>query len=422
MRPLDIAKGSIMPLFILFIAFTLSSLSYGQDSKLETALSELKSSQQKSLAEYKKTHPNWQKAPNDAYEKFYTDWAQAALKEEMKLRDKYCEKDKKLCLSKKEKLASEAQTRVAIGLIKMQNQLAKNPEMNESTRAQVISEAQRAANITLCSRHGKNCEDLNEKDKKAAELEKKRDSELEALELAFAKANPDIKKGDKKQRDFKVDLEKKRLGKTLALMEELCKLNPEDAVFCLSEKQKEEMKFDSEGNVCKEERVHQLFTLVKEGAESKEEKLLSEHDGKWAKSKECKTLLEEDKLAFTPQIETRDVASEEPLENEDEKSPRNYKAETCEWVSDLPRKIVYGPACGRSANRICTGYVVCEQKVGGGKFVRMSTCGPENCGGTKQDAINCTKQQNYFSRRPMDEAKHFASPKLKKILSGATQQ
>lgn len=411
-----------MRLFILFMAFTLSSLTFGQDSKLETALSELKSSHQNSLAEYKTKHPNWQKAPNDAYEKFYTEWAQKALDEEMKLRDQYCAKDKKLCLSKKEKLATEAQTRVAIGLIKMQNQLAKNPEMNEATRAQVISEAERAANITLCSRHGKNCEALSEKDKKAAELEKKRDSELLALELQFAKANPDIKKGNEKLRDFKVDLEKKRLEKTLALMEELCKLNPEDAVFCLSEKQKSEMKLESEGSICQEERVHQLFTLVKEGPESHEGKLVSEHEEKWAKAKECKTLLEADKLAFTPKEETRTVASEEPLENEDEKSPRNYKAETCEWVSDLPRKIVYGPACGRSANRICTGYVVCEQKVGGGKFVRMSTCGPENCGGTKQDAINCTKQQNYFSRRPMDEAKHFASPKLKKILSGATRE
>lgn len=411
-----------MPLFILFLTFIMDPVSYGQDSKLEVALGELKSSQENSLAEYKKANSDWQKAPNDAYEKFYTDWANQALKDELELRDKYCEKDKKLCFSEKEKLAVEAQTRVAIGLIRMQNQLAKVPEMNESTRAQVISEAQRAANITLCSRHDKNCENLDEKDKKAAELEKKRDSELEALEVQFAKLNPDTKKGDEKQRDFKIDLEKKRLEKTLALMEELCELNPEDAVFCLSEKQKEEMKLDSKGNICKEERVHQLFTLVKDDAESREEKLVSEHDGKWAAAKECKTLLEEDKLAFTPKVETRDVASEEPLENEDEKSPRNYKAETCEWVSDLPRKIVYGPACGRSANRICTGYVVCEQKVGGGKFVRMSTCGPENCGGTKQDAINCTKQQNYFSRRPRDEAKHFASPKLKKVLSGATQQ
>lgn len=120
-----------------------------------------------------------------------------------------------------------------------------------------------------------------------------------------------------------------------------------------------------------------------------------------------------------PEVQQRKVEEVKPVvptENEDEKSPRNYKAETCKWVNDLPRKIVVGPGCGgKSKSRICTGYVVCEQKVGGGKFVRQSTCAADKCG--ENDAVACTRDQFYFSSKPSDEEKQFVSPKLKEILS-----
>lgn len=116
------------------------------------------------------------------------------------------------------------------------------------------------------------------------------------------------------------------------------------------------------------------------------------------------------------QTKVEEVKPVVPTENEDEKSPRNYKAETCKWVNDLPRKIVVGPGCGgKSKSRICTGYVVCEQKVGGGKFVRQSTCAADKCG--ENDAVACTRDQYYFSSKPSDEEKQFVSPKLKEILS-----
>ena len=110
---------------------------------------------------------------------------------------------------------------------------------------------------------------------------------------------------------------------------------------------------------------------------------------------------------------------EEELEQfNDEEFPKNYDPQSCEWVEDMPRKIVYGPSyCSRQAVQICTGYVVCERKQGGGKFVRMSSCSPKNCGRSKEDAIACTLEQAFYSRRPEDERNHFVSPKLKKMLT-----
>lgn len=439
-------------IFLLFILCS-SSLVLANSQQLEKALSEQKARDQKVLDGYKKKNPGWQKAPNDAYEKFYTDWARKALSGELKLRENFCKTDKSLCPTEKEKKASTAQTNVAIGLISMQNQLAKNPQIDTATRRKVMNEAERAANITLCSRHNKKCDDLSDVDKKAAQLEIRRDKEIATLELKFTQSHPKAKKGDVPLKDFKVDLEKQRLEKTLGLLKELCELNPDDAVFCLSDKQKEEMKVDSQGDECREERVHQLYTILKSGAEEKEETLLSKHDDEWYETLDCKKLLALDKKDFTPPPvkeevkeevvieekkpevivtpppveEKREVASTEVAvvqdeENEDEKSPRNYNAETCDWVTDLPRRIVHGPSCGRYNNSICTGYVVCDQKVGGGKFVRMSTCGPEYCGASKRDAVNCTKQGSYFSRKPADETREFVTPKLKKIFSGAIQE
>ncbi len=443
--------------FLLFILCS-SSWVWGNSQKLQATLSEQKARDQKILEDYKKKNPDWQKAPNDAYEKFYTEWARKALGEELKIRENFCKIDKGLCPTEKEKKASVAQTNVAIGLISMQNQLAKNPQIDPATRRKVISEAERAANITLCSRHNKKCDDLDDVDQKAAQLEIRRDKEIATLEIEFTQKNPAAKKGDEPLRDFKVDLEKQRLEKTLGLLKELCELNPNDAVFCLSNKQKDEMKLDSEGDKCRVERVHQLYTILKSGAEKKEESLINKHDDEWYDSLDCKKLLAQDKKEFTPTPlpveekivvvekkpeiivtppppvittpppveEKREIASSEVAlsieESDDEKSPRNYNAESCDWVNDLPRRIVHGPSCGRYSNSICTGYVVCDQKVGGGKFVRMSTCGPEFCGGSKRDAVNCTKQGSYFSRKPADETRELVTPKLKKMLTGGAIQ
>lgn len=116
----------------------------------------------------------------------------------------------------------------------------------------------------------------------------------------------------------------------------------------------------------------------------------------------------------------KEIASEDDNQEND---PRNYKPETCKWVEDLPRKIVYGPGCTtKGKSSICTGYVVCDQKSGEGQFIRMSSCSADKCGASDEDAVRCTKDQGYYSRKPLSEDKHFMSIKLKKVLTGTSEQ
>jgi len=116
--------------------------------------------------------------------------------------------------------------------------------------------------------------------------------------------------------------------------------------------------------------------------------------------------------------EVKTEVKEEP--KEEVVDPRNYNSSTCVWASDMPRRIVQGPGCSTAGNQVCVGYVVCEQKTGGGKFIRMSTCGDENCG--EGDAVACTKQGGYSSRKPKDETKNTVTKELKTFLTNGKEQ
>ena len=107
-------------------------------------------------------------------------------------------------------------------------------------------------------------------------------------------------------------------------------------------------------------------------------------------------------------------------ENADEKDRQNFDPETCKWVTDIPRKLIHIPGCG--AKVACSGLVVCQQKKGGGKFIRTSTCSSNLCGASDKDAVACTKQPGFYSSKPKSETKEFVSEKLKRILSGVTKQ
>jgi hypothetical protein len=102
-------------------------------------------------------------------------------------------------------------------------------------------------------------------------------------------------------------------------------------------------------------------------------------------------------------------------EAESAEDPSNYKADTCVWSDDIPRKIVTGPDCSKAGSKICVGYVVCEQKEGSGRFVRMSTCSSTKCG--ELDAAACTKQGGYSSRHPKDEDKETVTNRLKDVMT-----
>lgn len=96
---------------------------------------------------------------------------------------------------------------------------------------------------------------------------------------------------------------------------------------------------------------------------------------------------------------------------------KNYKPDTCEWVSDMPKRIAFGPGCGEGKKlKMCVGYVVCEQKEGEGKFIRMSTCSEGNCGEGKDAAVSCTKENGYGSRKPKDEVNFTVSATMQAIM------
>lgn len=100
--------------------------------------------------------------------------------------------------------------------------------------------------------------------------------------------------------------------------------------------------------------------------------------------------------------------------DEQEANGRNYDPESCEWVPDMPRRILQGPSCGRTPSRICSGYVICNLREGEGRFIRMSTCSPELCG--QGDAKACTKDRRYFSSRPTGETRNFMNRNLRDVI------
>jgi hypothetical protein len=102
---------------------------------------------------------------------------------------------------------------------------------------------------------------------------------------------------------------------------------------------------------------------------------------------------------------------------------RGLKPESCKWVSELPRRIINAPGCTTgSRNRICTGFVRCEQRGGGPRLIRLSTCRAEYCGASDQDAVRCTEDPGYSSSRPQGETRDTVSPDFNRRAGTAVSQ
>lgn len=130
-------------------------------------------------------------------------------------------------------------------------------------------------------------------------------------------------------------------------------------------------------------------------------------------AKNCDELIARDTKAYTE------------LDKEAEESPRNYDADSCEWVSQIPRKIVTGiDGCNKNKPAdICMGYVKCSKRSeteDAPSFIRQSTCSPENCGADK--AVECTKEASFASNAPGDEEKLFIRTNIKNKIKEATKQ
>lgn len=93
----------------------------------------------------------------------------------------------------------------------------------------------------------------------------------------------------------------------------------------------------------------------------------------------------------------------------------SYDPATCAWTQDLPRKLHSAPGCTRSStNKICVGYVVCNAKVGGGKFVRTATCSADNCGNS--EAVACVTERSFYSQAPEENVGKYMSDRVKQVI------
>lgn len=459
-------------LILLSLLFTQSLLA---QSGPEKKLKELEEAREEELYKWRTTHKFNNKLPNDEYTKFYKEAWQKYSEEELKVYQESCKTNKAFCLSSSQSALKKSQVRVVTGLLEKKNEWARQG-LSSDVQAKKEAEFKREVDIDRCATHKVDCDKLSVADRKiagertvkpiavvdvkvekpkeekpkeekpkeekpkedkpkeelpkeekatvtldevAAIFEEKLEEELKALEGEFEKTHPNFK--DKEMtaevKNFLQAQEALRQEKVLEIFAGLCAKFPKSKEVCLSDDQVKKIKDDSASVNCLVERKfkHQKEPELLAGLDENHQKEWDALSG----TKSCQALLEKKK----PEVEVKKEEVKVVEENEDEKNPRNYKAETCRWVSDLPRKIVNGPGCGpKGRSRICTGYVVCEQKEGGGKFIRMSSCGADKCGSSDADAVRCTKDQGYFSQRPASESKLFMTPRLKKILSGASEQ
>jgi hypothetical protein len=206
------------------------------------------------------------------------------------------------------------------------------------------------------------------------------------------------------------------LDQVLRRHRELCGRFPRDADFCLTTERIRELREQAAGRSCfVDRRIKQATRLTRD---AQEPIALAAHTEAWTalSPKRCQALLDGEGGGGQN--------AEGTGLTDQENARRNYDPSSCKWVADLPRRIVNAPGCNStSRTRVCTGYVICNQLEGGGRFIRMSTCRPQFCGAGDQNAANCTKDLSYFSQKPPEEQREFLSPRLKNILSGqATEQ
>lgn len=427
--------------YLFTMAMLLSLSTFASDEKRKEAVARVKSKHSKILQDYRdKLGDAKNYFPNDEYEKFYLEWFDAKTEEEIKVSKEACEGVTPSCFTEEDERRVREYAEAGKEVHKTKNKLAKDSSLDEAQRGQRLREKASDLFINLCAQFPNKideCQQLSASDKqKVSEAMKIKDSS--APQVVLPQVRPPVPSVVRIQPTPSI------VPQTRPTLEEAIQRRPTlpPSVVRLSpdqrkpaspettppkqvkaeEKAEERPEVKVEGDdleakaKCQVARLNQLKTLKVTDLAAQEEKIISDHAKKWseAKGSKCDVLLGEDRVAFS--------RSDAPDENEDEESPLNFNPDSCQWVNDLPRKVVSGPGCGKGPTRICTGYVICDQKTGGGKFIRMSTCGPEHCGGSAKDAVSCTKQPTYFSRKAKNEDKEFISSKLKKVITGAKQE
>jgi hypothetical protein len=84
----------------------------------------------------------------------------------------------------------------------------------------------------------------------------------------------------------------------------------------------------------------------------------------------------------------------------------------CKWIDEIPRTIVKSPACGRTPNDICFGYVVCEKHPL--KFIKKVSCAAEFC--KKGSEQRCIDDNSFALVRPDDVDNESISREVENVI------
>lgn len=385
---------------LLFILLTLPLTAFSADDDFDKKLEELQAGKGglKEQLEAAREKHKFEKFPNDDYIKAYNEIIATHVKKELQLHKEFCKSEgDKACLTDKQVEEKKNQFAVAATLQNRKNEWAKEKVSEEDMDKRIEA-------YSNCHEKKEGCDKLPEADRKIAAIEVSEESE----------STTETK--TEERRELKRIVRKRDAQQSMSLAGSTSGVTSGAGSTSGVTSGAGSTSGAGVGEV--------LIDVSVAAADDKTEPVVAKKDDKKEEPKK-EDKKEEPKKEDKKEDKKEAAASDEVIEvSDDEKTPRNYKPETCRWVNDLPRKVVNGPGCGpKNRSMICTGYVICEQKQGGAKFIRMSTCAADKCGASDEDAVRCTKDMGYYSMKPKGEAKLFMSPELKKILSnGASRQ
>lgn len=266
---------------------------------------------------------------------------------------------------------------------------------------------QRRVDLDVCFERSGICNLKTDADKQALEMRRARlaKRKLAMKEIRKYPATAPVSKTLIK------NMEEAEMKQFFADQDALCqKYN--DKLYCMDELEKKGwVRFYNSG-ICKAEREFQILsTAPKEKRESMLANISLNHDRSFLEPDMCPSLLAKDKeeIGVVPEVApaTAEKKPETPT-----KSPGK-----CVWVSELPRKILHGPAAkGCNPNltlEICSGYVACSNEEAK-QSIRLVTCSPNLCG--EADAQTCAEYKSHKLEQAEDSSEKDLDEDLEKQL------
>lgn len=219
--------------------------------------------------------------------------------------------------------------------------------------------------------------------------------------------------GDPATLAFRIKQQNDVVDQDFAALAKFCKDPKVETIFCMSEADKKHRLEGRDGEICffrREGRIHNISSQPKKDSET----MFQKHFDEWEAQnpKDCQKLLDKD-------LDTYGPFASEGSSAIDEDNELDINAESCEWTSDLPRKVISSPGCkSGKENLICTGYVTCKLKGKELKVLKLATCQATSCGA--KDAVKCVGSAGFGTEKPQDEVNYGPSKKVKE--SGVIKQ